>query len=144
MIRHNGSRVPLTELWLVLLCALGCPSFGAAQAGAADAAQDPVKLSFVFMGCNRIQHSDWKTIKHDDPSSANLPQLRQSLKDISQLQPPSSSLFFVGDLVVNLADDDGKTLKKQLVPACVFAYLGDIEIADGAHPRGEVHAADVT
>ncbi|MGO9469180.1 MAG: metallophosphoesterase [Isosphaeraceae bacterium] len=114
MIRHNGSRVPLTELWLVLLCALGCPSFGAAQAGAADAAQDPVKLSFVFMGCNRIQHSDWKTIKHDDPSSANLPQLRQSLKDISQLQPPSSSLFFVGDLVVNLADDDGKTLKKQL------------------------------
>jgi len=31
-----------------------------------------------------------------------------------------------------------------LVPACVFAYLGDVEIADSAHPRGEVHAADVT
>ena len=31
-----------------------------------------------------------------------------------------------------------------LVSACVFAYLGDVEIADGAHPRGEIHAADVT
>jgi len=48
------------------------------------------------------------------PSSANLPQLRQSLNDISQLQPRPSSLFFMGDLVVNLADDNGKTLKKQL------------------------------
>ena len=50
-------------------------------------AGDPVKLSFLFMGCNRIQHSDWEKIKEDDPSSANLPQLQQSLKDISQLQP---------------------------------------------------------
>ena len=31
-----------------------------------------------------------------------------------------------------------------LVPACVFAYLGNVEIADGAYPRGEIHAADVT
>ena len=31
-----------------------------------------------------------------------------------------------------------------LVPACVLAYLGDVQIADGAHPGGEVHAADVT
>ncbi len=65
-IFHNGSRVRLTELWLVFLFALGCPSFGPAPAGAADAAQDPVKLSFVFMGCNRIPHSDWKAIKHDE------------------------------------------------------------------------------
>src|SRR5208282_5751692 len=31
-----------------------------------------------------------------------------------------------------------------LVPACGFPYLGDVEFADGAHPWGEVHAADVT
>jgi calcineurin-like phosphoesterase family protein len=77
-------------------------------------AGDPVKLSFLFMGCNRIQHSDWKKIKEDDPSSANLPQLQQSLKDISQIQPRPSHLFFMGDLVVNLEDDNGKTLKNQL------------------------------
>ena len=30
------------------------------------------------------------------------------------------------------------------VPACEFACLGDVEITDGAHPRGEIHAGDVT
>ena len=31
-----------------------------------------------------------------------------------------------------------------LVPAGEFACLGDVEIADGTHPGGEVHAGDVT
>jgi hypothetical protein len=77
-------------------------------------AQDTIKLSFVFMGCNRIQHSDWKTVKKDDPSSANLPQLKRSFKDIERLQPRPLYLFFMGDLVVNLEDNEGETLEKQL------------------------------
>jgi hypothetical protein len=30
------------------------------------------------------------------------------------------------------------------VPAAVFAHLGYVEVADGAHPPGKVHEADVT
>jgi len=41
----------------------------------------------VFMGCNRIQHKDWKKIKTDDPSSANLAQLHQTFQDIAHLDP---------------------------------------------------------
>jgi hypothetical protein len=80
----------------------------------ADTGSTSVKLSFVFMGCNRIQQKDWKEISGDDPSSANLPQLQQSLKDISQLQPRPSHLFFMGDLVLNLEADNGKMLEEQL------------------------------
>ena len=118
--------VDFAVLPLVLFLAWGSSCLGQTRASSSTqsadtgslsgscVAGDPVKLSFLFMGCNRIQHSDWKKIKEDDPSSANLPQLQQSLKDISQLQPRPSYLFFMGDLVVNLEDDNGKTLKKQL------------------------------
>ena len=99
---------------LVFLCLAGSPAFGQSLTNPAGFARDPVKLSFVFMGCNRIQHKDWKKIKADDPSSANLPQLQQTLHDIAHLDQVPPYLFFLGDLVVNLEDDDGKTLKKQL------------------------------
>ena len=78
------------------------------------AARSRQKLSFLFMGCNRIQHSDWKLIKKDDPSSANLPQFQRTSQDIAKLQPTPPYLFFTGDLVVNLKDDKGEELKKQL------------------------------
>ena len=107
-------RFPMGVLCLVLLCIAGIPSFGQAPANPMDPARDSVKLSFVFMGCNRIQHKDWKKIKTDDPSSANLAQLRQTFQDIAHLDPVPPYLFFMGDLVVNLEDDDGKALKKQL------------------------------
>jgi hypothetical protein len=77
--------------------------------------QDPVKLSFVIMGCNRIQPKDWDKIKADDPSSANLPQLKKTFQDISRMKPVPSYLFFMGDLVLNLEADEGETLEKQLV-----------------------------
>ncbi|MFI5457519.1 MAG: metallophosphoesterase [Isosphaerales bacterium] len=114
MISHNGFRAPLVGLLLVLLCATGGPCLGQAQSGPTDPAQDSVKLSFVFLGCNRIQHKDWKKSKADNPSSANLPQFHQTLQDIAHLDPVPPYLFFMGDLVVNLEDDDGKALKKQL------------------------------
>jgi len=87
---------------------------GPGRSAASNAVYDPIKLSFLFMGCNRIQHADWKANKHDDPSSANLPQLSRSFEDIDQLRPRPPYLFFCGDLVVNLEDDDGKVLQKQL------------------------------
>src|SRR5208337_1409935 len=124
--RAQGARVDFAVLPLVLFSAWGVACLGQTQASpsaqTADTgslsmprvAGDAVKLSFLFMGCNRVQHSDWKKIKEDDPSSANLPQLQQSFKDIAQLQPRPSYLFFMGDLVVNLEDDKGKTLEIQL------------------------------
>jgi hypothetical protein len=114
MIPKKRLRVDLAGLSLVLALAWSslCPGQTLTSAPAQPA--DPIKLSFLFMGCNRIQHSDWKTIKDADPSSANLPQLQQSLQDMGQLQPPPPYLFFMGDLVVNLEDDDGKMLKMQL------------------------------
>jgi hypothetical protein len=96
------------------LCLLVGVKQTVARENPGGAAQDPIKLSFAFMGCNRIQHSDWKKIKDDDPSSANLPQLQRSFEDISKLVPRPSHLIFTGDLVVNLEDDDGKALKHQL------------------------------
>jgi hypothetical protein len=104
MNRYGASLIVLLGLALVI----GMDPATEAAPG------DEVKLSFVFMGCNRIQHSDWKKIKKDDPSSANLPQIKQSFKDIAAMKPAPSYFFFVGDLVVNLEDDDGSILKKQL------------------------------
>ncbi len=78
------------------------------------AAVDSVVFSFVILGCNRIQAADWKKIKNDDPSSANLPQLQQSFVDISKLNPLPNYVFFTGDLVLNLEQDDGKILRSQL------------------------------
>jgi Calcineurin-like phosphoesterase len=105
MRRHSMHPTGCRALFLVL-------GIGLTMASAARA--DDVQLSFVFLGCNRIQHSDWKTIKKDDPSSANLPQLTQTFKDIAALKQKPSMLFLTGDLVVNLADDDGAILKGQL------------------------------
>jgi hypothetical protein len=75
---------------------------------------DEVRSSFAYVGCNRIQHSDWKKIESTDPSSANQPQLTQTLQDIAGLSPAPQFFFFVGDLVVNLEPDQGTVLKQQL------------------------------
>jgi hypothetical protein len=114
MILKNIFSLRLRVLFLVFLCEAGRTSSGQLPANPMDPARDPVKRTFVIMGCNRIQHKDWKRIKADDPSSANLPQLQQTFQDIAHLDPTPSTLFFMGDLVVNLEDDDGEELKMQL------------------------------
>jgi hypothetical protein len=76
--------------------------------------QDTVGYSFVYLGCNRLQQSDWKSMQATNPSSANVPQLQQTLADLAGLSPSPQLFFFVGDLVLNLEPDDGTTLKNQL------------------------------
>ena len=114
MIFRSSTWFPLGFVGMAFLCFAGSPALAESPTERAGFARDPVKLSFIFMGCNRIQHKDWKKIKADDPSSANLPQLEQTFRDIVHLDHVPPYLFFMGDLVVNLEDDDGKTLKKQL------------------------------
>lgn len=68
-------------------------------------------VTFAFFGCNRIDGKDWQKLKKQNPSSANVPQLRQNLTDIAALAP--DLLFFGGDLVMGYGDDDGKEMAGQ-------------------------------
>lgn len=77
-------------------------------------AQDPLRCSFVVVGCNRMGEKPWLKQKDENPSSANLPQLNRTLKDVAGLSPRPWAFFFVGDMVMNMAHDDGETLKSQL------------------------------
>jgi hypothetical protein len=93
------------------------PAWAQSTAGREDESSEAgkkVKLSFIILGCNRIQEADWERTKATNPSSANVPQLQQTFADITNLNPIPPYLFFTGDLVVNLAEDNGETLKGQL------------------------------
>ena len=65
-------------------------------------------VTFAFFGCNRVDASD---VTPQNPSTANVPQLIQNLKDVASLKP--NYLFVGGDLVMNYADDKGETLNRQ-------------------------------
>jgi len=73
---------------------------------------DPVVFSFAFFGCNRIDKGDWD--KASNPSTANLPQLRQNFLDISNIKPMPKILFATGDLVIGYGDDKGEEVREQL------------------------------
>ncbi|MER3496430.1 MAG: hypothetical protein C4320_06370, partial [Armatimonadota bacterium] len=67
-------------------------------------------LSFAFFGCNRLGPEAWDVTTN--PSSANLPQLRQTFDDVATLRP--RLLFAGGDLVMGYEDDRGESLRRQL------------------------------
>ncbi len=71
-----------------------------------------VTQTFAFFGCNRIDQKDWEATRKENPSSANIPQLRQNLTDIAHLAP--NTVFFGGDLVIGYADDNGENLRSQM------------------------------
>jgi hypothetical protein len=83
------------------------------------AADDPVVYSFALWGCNRISFGD--VSKVDWTSTANQPWLAQLMADVEAMPtvdptlgivPPH--LFYTGDMVLNEADDQGQSLKKQM------------------------------
>ena len=41
-------------------------------------ASDPVTLTFVFLGCNRIQHADWKATKAEIQPRTSLSSSKRS------------------------------------------------------------------
>ena len=112
----------LHSLWLFTLALLlwGCPTAedGDPPADPATAegsgselagADDTVDFSFVFFGCNRLGYDD-----PIPPSTANIPQLTQTVADIANLETAPRYLFMLGDLVRNEVEDDGSTLEQQL------------------------------
>jgi hypothetical protein len=73
---------------------------------------DSVRI--VWLGCNRLEKKDWEKEKSTNPSSANIVQLTQTLRDIDNLSPRPQVVFITGDMVMGYADDQGETLRKQL------------------------------
>jgi hypothetical protein len=69
-------------------------------------ANDPISYSFVVVGCNRLDKAD--TATSQNPSTANVVQLRQTFNDVAALQPVPSHFFFLGDLVMGYTKDTSK------------------------------------
>ena len=79
-----------------------------------DSKRDPVVLRFAILGDNQIGYTAWQETKDVNPSSANIPQLRQTIADIADTDPLPEMLFILGDLVMNEVLDNGETLQIQL------------------------------
>ena len=71
---------------------------------------DTIVFSFVATGCNRV---DQKDVTNDNPSTANLVQLKRTFSDILALRPVPRFFFFTGDMVVGYTNDTD-ILKSQL------------------------------
>jgi len=119
-IRHMNSflRFPL-----FIFAACLCMSFaggnkklpaGREENAVSSPAADPgnILFSFVVLGCNRIDKDDVSN-PNTNESTANLPELQRTFKEVCALNPKPVFLFFVGDLVLGL-DNDHKKLTKQL------------------------------
>lgn len=66
--------------------------------------------NFVYVGCNRVSFGE----KNPAPSTANVAQLTQTLADIKALPVKPKYFFFVGDMVLGMQADEGKTLTGEL------------------------------
>lgn len=66
--------------------------------------------NFVYVGCNRVGFG----VKDPAPSTANVAQLKQTFADIAGLPVKPKYFFFVGDLVLGMQADEGKTLTSEL------------------------------
>jgi len=69
-------------------------------------------VSFAFFGCNRIDAKDVDRTYRENPSTANVPQLRANLSHIAALKPDYA--FLGGDIVMGYADDNGQVLRSEL------------------------------
>lgn len=125
-LRITPGRTASLVAFGLLLAALAPPAHAERRP---KAAAQPVALTFAFFGCNRIDLKDWEETRAENPSSANIPQLRRNLEDIRTLAP--DYLFFGGDLVLGYADDRGETLQAQM--AAWIDLVGKMERAPKTH-----------
>lgn len=58
---------------------------------------DPTDYRFVFVGCNRV---GFEAKTSDNPSTANIQQLRNTYREIARLDPKPGYFFFLGDLIL--------------------------------------------
>lgn len=108
---------PLARIVLLVgVVVLGCSSCREstpASGGAAAKIEDEVEFSFVVVGCNQV---GWPASREGrlliGSSTANEPQLEQTLRDVAALPRRPEYFFLVGDLVRN--ETSGEVLAGQL------------------------------
>jgi hypothetical protein len=91
--------VKSTTLMVALFCVINLCYANTANAEQPNdlATIDPVKFSFAFFGCNRLDKKGVESTHSD--STANIAQLLQSFKDIANSPVPPNYLFLAGDIV---------------------------------------------
>ena len=104
MIRYNSKSQKIIATLVVL--------FAVGGVYASEHKIATVDVTFSFFGCNRLEAKDAEDTREVNPSTANVPQLRQNIIDIAKIGPDFA--FFGGDLVMGYADDKGDTLKGQM------------------------------
>lgn len=104
-MKRNYVLFGALSLWIALCFAAGCGSGTAVTGGTADG----VKFRFVAFGDLQIG-----TLQAGNLSCTNIPQLRQTVIDINNLNPKPQFAFLIGDIVLNMFKDNGEVLKVQL------------------------------
>lgn len=98
--RQRGMWIAATAAFLVIA---GCGGGG----GQSD-------FAFVVMGDNEVGYAAWQLTRDKNPSSANLPQLRQTIADVERAAPSARFEVDLGDIVMNEVQDQGQVLQTQL------------------------------
>lgn len=93
-----------TVFMIALVCSCSNP-----KEAAEKSKPDEIKLSFAFIGCNRISYTDRK---ESNASKANVPAVQRIFKELSAMERKPELLFFLGDLV--LGESDTSALSTQL------------------------------
>lgn len=81
-----------------------------AQKPAAVSTKDTLLYSFAVIGCNRLDNAD---ITFNNPSTANINQLKQSFTELATMKPVPNYLFMAGDIIYGYSSDTGQ-LKNEL------------------------------
>jgi hypothetical protein len=79
---------------------------------AIQVSKDSILFSFVFVGCNRLDHKDVAKQQPYDGSTANRAVLKWIFDQVMQLPHKPEQFFFLGDIV--LGETDTTTLDGQL------------------------------
>jgi hypothetical protein len=111
-----GIFTPVSRLFKTafLICIFSSFIFFLSCGSGSDSNKDNIVLKFAVFGDNQIGYTAWQETKDVNPSSANIPQLRQTIADITDTDPLPEVLFILGDLVMNEVLDNGETLQIQL------------------------------
>ncbi|BDD09536.1 hypothetical protein FUAX_19680 [Fulvitalea axinellae] len=104
-------RIVWVSFALLIGAVFACTPRQQKQAGNTEliADSDSVRLSFAFIGCNRIAYSDRKK---SNASKANVPALKRIFRELTAMEKKPDLLFFMGDLV--LGEKDTTALNTQL------------------------------
>jgi hypothetical protein len=108
-------KINFLPVTVLVACAVCFTSFSQkgipGSAGINREPEDSLLFSFAVVGCNRVDKQD---LSSSDPSTANLPQLNRTFRDILALKNKPKFFFFVGDMVIGYTGMDTTLLKNEL------------------------------